>query len=1027
MMKKVKILYQPVLTSRKRSGVNRCNNITCIGKFFPLTILLPFVFVSSAKSADDLIVVKADEILQIEAGSNLTYGIIYIGNTPGDASLTIKGTGFPASGGVKTNYVSVGNNSSGTLTVDNGAFVSAENIFFVGLGSAGSGTGVLNVDNKASVLAKNDIYVGYGYDTGNYDSAGTGTLTVDRDASVSAGNNIFIGLGSSGTGEGIFTVNNNASLRAGNDIYVGYGDSTGNFDIAGSGRLIVDSGASVSATNNVFIGLGVVGTGAGMLTVNNKASVLGGKDIYVGSGNSTGSYDSSGSGTLTVDSGASVSAGKNIFVGLGTSTGSGPTGTGTGTGTLTVDSGASVSAENYIFVGLGTSTGSTGEGNGTGVLTVNNGASVTATNNIYVGYSVFFNGSTNATAYGTLMASNGSLIKSPNISINNGALNIGAARNQDAIGAGHVEAGVVTLNSNLNTSIAEINFNHTDSEYVFSSTVEGTGNINIWQGHTTLTGNNTYYGRTSVYGGTLTAGTEGAFSGSSGYNVRRGGVLDLNGHDQTLYSLVNSGTVYLNQSESSAGTILTATDYIGNGGTLVFNSVLAGDNSLTDRMHITGDTSGSSYVQVINLGGQGAETLEGIELIGVDGKSNGNFVQKNRIVAGAYDYRLAKGPQNGNWYLTSTLNPLPPVEPGPLPVDPDAPEPPLPPIDPETPEPPLPPIDPEAPEPPSPPIGPGVHMVRPVAGSYITNMIAVSEMLVTRMEDRNDQRTYTDMLSGEKKTTSMWLRTEGRHLDNRSAGDQIDTDENRYVVQLGGDIARGTLTGTDSWRTGVMAGYGNSHSTSDSSLTGYGSEGNASGYSAGLYGTWFQNADQRTGAYLDSWLQYAWFSNEVREEGMSVEEYDSDGLQASLEGGYTFHLGGNEQNDFFIQPQVQVVWNGVKMDEHSEDNGTQVEGKGDNNVQSRVGLKGFMEHRPDKNSVWKPYLAANWIHNSEEAGVRMDDVTLYSAGQKNQGEVKAGVESRIIRDLSVQAGASVRFGSDDYRDVGGSIGVRYEF
>lgn len=318
-------------------------------------------------------------------------------------------------------------------------------------------------------------------------------------------------------------------------------------------------------------------------------------------------------------------------------------------------------------------------------------------------------------------------------------------------------------------------------------------------------------------------------------------------------------------------------------------------------------------------------------------------------------------------------------------------------------------------------------MVRPVVGSYITNMIAASEMFVTRIEDRNDQRTYTDMMTGEKKTTSMWLRTEGRHLDNRSAGDQLDTDENRYMVQLGGDIARGTLTGSDSWRTGVMAGYGNSHSTSTSSLTGYGSEGNASGYSAGLYGTWFQNADQRTGAYLDSWLQYAWFSNEVREEGMPAEEYDSDGLQASLEGGYTFHLGGDEQNDFFIQPQAQVVWNGVKMDEHSEENGTQVEGKGGNNVQSRVGLKGFMEHRPDMNSVWKPYLAANWLHNSEEAGVRMDDVTLYSAGQKNLGEVKAGVESRIIRDLSVQAGASVQFGGDDYRNVGGSIGVRYEF
>ncbi len=43
-----------------------------------------------------------------------------------------------------------------------------------------------------------------------------------------------------------------------------------------------------------------------------------------------------------------------------------------------------------------------------------------------------------------------------------------------------------------------------------------------------------------------------------------------------------------------------------------------------------------------NAGGTGAKTLNGIELIHVDlGKSEGEFVQAGRIVAGAYDYTRA--------------------------------------------------------------------------------------------------------------------------------------------------------------------------------------------------------------------------------------------------------------------------------------------------------------------------------------------------------------------------------------------------
>ncbi|MGQ7110704.1 autotransporter outer membrane beta-barrel domain-containing protein [Escherichia sp. TWPC-MK] len=44
---------------------------------------------------------------------------------------------------------------------------------------------------------------------------------------------------------------------------------------------------------------------------------------------------------------------------------------------------------------------------------------------------------------------------------------------------------------------------------------------------------------------------------------------------------------------------------------------------------------------------------------------------------------------------------------------------------------------------------------------------------------------------------------------------------------------------------------------------GYKSDGRISGYSAGLYATWYQNDANKTGAYVDSWALYNWFDNSV--------------------------------------------------------------------------------------------------------------------------------------------------------------------
>ncbi len=114
------------------------------------------------------------------------------------------------------------------------------------------------------------------------------------------------------------------------------------------------------------------------------------------------------------------------------------------------------------------------------------------------------------------------------------------------------------------------------------------------------------------------------------------------------------------------------------------------------------------------------------------------------------------------------------------------------------------------------------------------------------------------------------------------------------------------------------------------------------------------------------------------------------------------------------------------MDEHREVSGTKVNGKGENNLHTRLGVRGGMEIRSESGVVWKPYVAVNWHHNTEKYGVQMDDISV-SAGAKNSAEVKAGVEGQLSSQLSVWGNTSVQAGSDDYRSVGGMLGVKYSF
>lgn len=481
-------------------------------------------------------------------------------------------------------------------------------------------------------------------------------------------------------------------------------------------------------------------------------------------------------------------------------------------------------------------------------------------------------------------------------------------------------------------------------------------------------------------------------------------------------NLTNSGQIQVGQtgSDALAGNTLTVNgNYTGNGGKIAFNTALGNDASTTDHMTVNGDTGGTTYVSVSNAGGSGARTLNGIELIKVGGSSDGEFLQDGRIVAGAYDYRLSRGAgaNQKNWYLTNGADdPQGEVDP----TDPTAP------------------TEPGIPEPSA------SHnvMLRPEAGSYTANLAAANTMFNTRLHDRLGETQYTDALTGEKNVTSLWLRQVGTHNSSRTNIGSLKTTSNQYVVMLGGDVAQWSSDGLDRGHLGIMGGYGNNQSNTRSAVTGYSAKGQVNGYSVGLYGTWYANDANKTGLYIDSWAQYGWFKNTVNGEGLSQEKYDSSGLSASLESGYTWKVGefsGSKQslNTVYIQPQAQIIWMGVKADDHTEGNGTRINSDGDGNIQTRLGarvfLKGHSNIDEGKDREFEPFVEANWLHNTRRYSTSMNSVRISQDGTRNIGELKTGVEGQLSRNLTAWGNVGQQVGDKGYFNTEAMLGVKYSW
>lgn len=115
----------------------------------------------------------------------------------------------------------------------------------------------------------------------------------------------------------------------------------------------------------------------------------------------------------------------------------------------------------------------------------------------------------------------------------------------------------------------------------------------------------------------------------------------------------------------------------------------------------------------------------------------------------------------------------------------------------------------------------------------------------------------------------------------------------------------------------------------------------------------------------------------------------------------------------------------------TESNGTRVSTQGDDNIQTRLGVRAFMQghSRMDsgKDRTFQPFVEVNWLHNTERNGVTMNGVSLEQAGATNVGEMKLGVESQLTKRAALWGGVGQQIGDKGYSSTTASVGVKYSF
>ncbi|WP_200144987.1 autotransporter outer membrane beta-barrel domain-containing protein [Klebsiella aerogenes] len=587
------------------------------------------------------------------------------------------------------------------------------------------------------------------------------------------------------------------------------------------------------------------------------------------------------------------------------------------------------------------------------------------------------------------------------------------------------------------------------SDSTFATSIIGSGNVEKVDTNTlTLTGTNSYTGNTLLKSGT-TLVAEGATLGVVGsdatltidngaqfasagevnnnIDILSGGILAAwnaiegnstlrtSGVDTINGNVTNSGTLLLSAADNSVGNNFTINgDYTGSADSqIVMNSQLGEDSSPTDHLSITGSSYGQSGVSIANIGGLGAQTVNGMEIVSVGGSSEAQLTLSKPVVAGAYEYDLYKH-SNGNWYLESKATPS--DDPSDDTDDGDS----------------------------GTDDGSGTdsgsstddgsstdngsgtdsgsdtdnggqsapEVMAPEVGAYLGNYLAAQGMFLHKRDDR-DQLTFRN-----EDNLNTWMYVKGRYHENDAGGDKVSYDTTTTVLQVGSDFMskpmdKGIL------RAGGMFGAGQAKTDSDAKHNVRDAQGKVDGFNVGLYATWQEDPKLRLGSYIDTWASYSWYNNTVT-SNRNNEKYDSKGFAASVEVGHAWVIPSENARTWKIEPQAQMIYSYLDQENHTDPDGVRVTTVDNNSLFGRLGVKSSYFEQQDV-KAWQPYVAVNWLKGTGQNDLAFNGEKVSNDTPDDRGQLELGVTGNVNETTTISLRASGEWGENSYAAYGGHI------
>ncbi|UXM95381.1 autotransporter outer membrane beta-barrel domain-containing protein [Bartonella sp. HY329] len=483
----------------------------------------------------------------------------------------------------------------------------------------------------------------------------------------------------------------------------------------------------------------------------------------------------------------------------------------------------------------------------------------------------------------------------------------------------------------------------------------------------------------------------------SGTTTINGGSLIFTGNSNLSGAMINNSTLSLTSiNRPLPGHQLTVGSYHGGAGSVLeMATSFGGDQSATDMLHVTGDTSGTTALRVMRTGGEGAETLNGIKLIEVDGASNAQFTLANgdyitpegkqSIILGIYGYSLYNSGgitgNDGNWYLRSHYQPAVPVY--------------------ET------------------------------YGQALLDLNAVSTY-----RERAGGRYFFDPYSAANNTAEagkagslFWGRVEGGHrkFDPSRSTSGADHSTNMVKLEAGLDLllsenSNGKLLG------GIFVNYTNGSTKIDANV----GDGKikTDGYGFGANLTWIGE----NGFYVDGLAKMNWYNSDLDSNILQGLRSDNDGTgyALSIEAGRRFGL----DNGWIITPQAQLSWSSVDFDDFTGPYNVRVSLDKAESLTARIGL-GFeretiIKQQDGSQNKSNIYAIANIYQDfADGVKVKLNDKAFENRNQRTWGGVTIGANYSWNDDKYALFGeGTVKTSLQDFSDsyaIKGSVGFKVKW